>query len=152
MFNLWVGKIPWKLKLDLLHCRQILYHLCYQGSHRDALLNIQEFDKRINLKIQRNRSPKFNIPSKTYLILLGIHENSDLIWIYIGLVWNLGQKQSTSEMSTSSLPGQAESQMPCFLELQDQDNHSTVITHLEPDILGCEAKWALDHYKQSQWR
>ena len=33
--------------------------------------------------------------------------------------------------------------MPCFLELQDQDNHSTVITHLEPVILECEVKWAL---------
>ena len=26
---------------------------------------------------------------------------------------------------------------------QDQDNHDGVITHLEPDILGCEVKWAL---------
>ena len=28
-------------------------------------------------------------------------------------------------------------------ELQDPDNHSGVITHLEPDILECEVKWAL---------
>ena len=28
-------------------------------------------------------------------------------------------------------------------DLQDQDNHDGVITHLEPDILECEAKWAL---------
>ena len=27
--------------------------------------------------------------------------------------------------------------------LQDQDNHNGVITHLEPDILECEVKWAL---------
>ena len=25
----------------------------------------------------------------------------------------------------------------------DQDNHDGVITHLEPDILECEVKWAL---------
>ena len=25
----------------------------------------------------------------------------------------------------------------------DQDNHNAVITHLEPDILECEVKWAL---------
>ena len=25
----------------------------------------------------------------------------------------------------------------------DPDNHDDVITHLEPDILECEAKWAL---------
>ena len=27
-------------------------------------------------------------------------------------------------------------------DLQDQDNHDGVITHLEPDILECEVKWA----------
>ena len=27
--------------------------------------------------------------------------------------------------------------------LHDPDNHDGVITHLEPDILGCEIKWAL---------
>ena len=27
--------------------------------------------------------------------------------------------------------------------LHDPDNHNGVITHLEPDILGCEVKWAL---------
>ena len=29
-------------------------------------------------------------------------------------------------------------------ELHDQDNHDSVITHLEPDILECEVKWALE--------
>ena len=28
-------------------------------------------------------------------------------------------------------------------DLQDQDNHNGVITHLEPDILEWEVKWAL---------
>ena len=28
-------------------------------------------------------------------------------------------------------------------ELNDQDNHDGVITHLEPDILECKVKWAL---------
>ena len=27
--------------------------------------------------------------------------------------------------------------------LHDPDNHDGVITHLEPDVLGCEVKWAL---------
>ena len=30
-----------------------------------------------------------------------------------------------------------------YLSLHDPDNHSGVITHLEPDILECEVKWAL---------
>ena len=29
-------------------------------------------------------------------------------------------------------------------DLHDPDNHDDVITHLEPDILECEAKWALE--------
>ena len=29
-------------------------------------------------------------------------------------------------------------------DLHDQDNHDGVITHLEPDILECEAMWALE--------
>ena len=30
--------------------------------------------------------------------------------------------------------------------LHDQDNHDGMITHLEPDILECEVKWALKHH------
>ena len=28
-------------------------------------------------------------------------------------------------------------------DLQESDNHDDVITHLEPDIVECEVKWAL---------
>ena len=31
----------------------------------------------------------------------------------------------------------------CRKDLSDPDNHSGVITHLEPDILECKIKWAL---------
>ena len=36
-------------------------------------------------------------------------------------------------------------------DLHDTDNHSGVITHLEPDILECKVKWTLGsiYYKQS---
>ena len=37
-------------------------------------------------------------------------------------------------------------------DLHDPDNYDGVITHLEPDVLECEVKWALGrkhHYKQS---
>ena len=36
-------------------------------------------------------------------------------------------------------------------DLHDSDNHKGVITHLEPDILECEVKWALrkHHYEQT---
>ena len=31
----------------------------------------------------------------------------------------------------------------CKKDLHDPDNHNGVITHLEPDILECEVRWAL---------
>ena len=35
-------------------------------------------------------------------------------------------------------------------DLNDPDNHDGVITHLEPDILGCEVKWALESITMSK--
>ena len=32
----------------------------------------------------------------------------------------------------------------CKKDLHDPDNHDGVITHLEPEILECEVKWALE--------
>ena len=39
-------------------------------------------------------------------------------------------------------------------DLQDQDNHDGMITHLEPDILECEVKWALESStaNKASWR
>ena len=34
-------------------------------------------------------------------------------------------------------------QEPDKKDLHEPDNHNGVITHLEPDILECEVKWAL---------
>ena len=34
--------------------------------------------------------------------------------------------------------------------LNDPDNHNDVITHLEPDILECKVKWALE--SMMEWR
>ena len=35
-------------------------------------------------------------------------------------------------------------------DLNDSDNHNGVITHLEPDILECEVKWALGNITTSK--
>ena len=32
----------------------------------------------------------------------------------------------------------------------DPDNHNGVITHLEPDILECEVKWALETFTMNK--
>ena len=36
--------------------------------------------------------------------------------------------------------------------LHDPDNHDGVITDLEPDILACEVKWALESITRTKWR
>ena len=38
----------------------------------------------------------------------------------------------------------------CKKDLHDPDNHNVVITHLEPDILECEVKWALESITTSK--
>ena len=35
-------------------------------------------------------------------------------------------------------------------DLNDPDNHNAVITHLEPDILECEVKWALGSFTMNK--
>ena len=37
-------------------------------------------------------------------------------------------------------------------DLHDPDNHDGVITHLDPDILECEVKWALENIWRRQWQ
>ena len=37
-----------------------------------------------------------------------------------------------------------------YKNLHDPDNHDGVITHLEPDILGCEVKWALENITRNK--
>ena len=35
-------------------------------------------------------------------------------------------------------------------DLHDPDNHDGMITHLEPDILECEGKWALESISKNK--
>ena len=41
-------------------------------------------------------------------------------------------------------------QKNCTKNLHDPDNHDGVITHLEPDILECEVKWALGNISMNK--
>jgi len=40
----------------------------------------------------------------------------------------------------------------CQKDLHDPDNHNGAITHLEPDILECEVKWALESITMNKVR
>ena len=49
----------------------------------------------------------------------------------------------TSQKQKILRRGGKDTQKNCTKKDHDQDNHDGVITHLEPDILECEGKWAL---------
>ena len=56
---------------------------------------------------------------------------------------NKGHKRFGTNRSRKRLRrGGKNTQKNCTKDLHDQDNHDAVITHLEPDILVCEVKWA----------
>ena len=46
--------------------------------------------------------------------------------------------------------GKKYTEEPWKKDLNDPDNHDGVITHLEPDILECEVKWALGSSLQTK--
>ena len=48
-----------------------------------------------------------------------------------------------TEVEDNKKSGQEHTEELYKKDLHDPDNHNSVITHLEPDILECELKWAL---------
>ena len=56
-----------------------------------------------------------------------------------GLLYGVAQSWTRLKRLSSS----KNTQKNCTKDLHDPDSHDGVITHLEPDILECELKWAL---------
>ena len=58
-------------------------------------------------------------------------------------VCGVAQSRTRLKRLSSSSSSSKNTQKNCTKYLQDPDSHDGVITHLEPDILDCELKWAL---------
>ena len=56
----------------------------------------------------------------------------------------LDKGQNLREAEDIKKRWQEHTEEPYKKDLHDPDNHNGVITHLEPDILECEVKWALE--------
>ena len=56
---------------------------------------------------------------------------------------NPGIKPESAALQAHALPSEPPGKNYTKKDLHDPDNHDGVITHIEPDILGCEVKWAL---------
>ena len=61
-------------------------------------------------------------------------------WLFTGDVQDVAFVQATEDIKKR---WQEYTEELYKKDLQDQDNHDGMITHLEPDILECEVKWAL---------
>ena len=59
-----------------------------------------------------------------------------------GMIWDRNGRDLT-EAEDIRKRWQEYTEEPYRKDLHDTDNHDGVITHLEPDILECEVKWAL---------
>ena len=67
----------------------------------------------------------------------------ELIVLLIGSIKDRNDRQLT-EAEDIKKRWQEYTEDPYKKDLHDKDNHDGVITHLEPDILECEVKWALE--------
>ena len=64
-------------------------------------------------------------------------------WVYIGSI-KVRNGMDRTESEAIKKRWQEYTEELYKKDLLDQDNHDGVITYLEPDILECEVKWALE--------
>ena len=91
------------------------------------MINAKKQRKTIEWERLEISSRKLEIPSKHFI------QNGH----------NKGQKRYGSKKQKILRRGGKNTQNYTKKDLHDPDNHDGVITHLEPDILECEVKWAL---------
>ena len=63
--------------------------------------------------------------------------------VRMGMIKDRNSKDLTEEAKENKKRWQENTEELYKKGLNDQDNHSGAVTHLEPDILECEVKWAL---------
>ena len=81
------------------------------------------------------------VENVTWQVLSGKRENT--FHAETGMIWDRNGRDLT-EAEDIRKRWQEYTEEPYRKDLHDTDNHDGVITHLEPDILECEVKWALE--------
>ena len=106
-------------------------------------------DKKVFLSDQCKEIEKNNRMGKTRDLFKKIRDTKGTFHAKMGLIKDQNGMDLTEEEDIKKR-WQEYTEELYKKDLHDPDNHDGVITHLEPDILECEVKWALTHhYKQS---
>ena len=90
--------------------------------------------------MQRNRGKQLN--GKTRDLFKKIRDTKGTLHAKMGSIKNRNSMDLT-EAEDIKKRWQEYTEELYKIDLHDPDNHDGVITHLEPDILECEVKWAL---------
>ena len=99
-------------------------------------------DKKVFLSDQCKEIEEKNRLGKTRDLFKKISDNKGILHTKIGTV-NYRNNMDLTEAEDIKKRWQEYTEELYKKDLYDPDNHNGVITHLEPDIVECEVKWAL---------
>ena len=111
---------------------------------------IERGDKKAFLSNQRKEIEENNRMGKTRNLFRKIRDSKGTFYANMGSIKDRNGRNLT-EAEDIKKRWQEYTDELHKKDLHDPDNHDDVITHLEPDILECEVKWALESttYEQS---
>ena len=95
-------------------------------------------DRKVFLSDQYKEIEENNRMSKPRYLFWKIRDTKGTFHAKMGLIKNRNGMNLTEAEDIKRWQEYTE----LYKDLHDQDNHDGVITHLEPDILECEVKWA----------
>ena len=102
---------------------------------------IARIDKKAFLSEQCKEIKENNRIGKTRNLFKKIGDTKGTFHVVMGTIMNRNRKDLTE---ASEIKKRWQGYKELYKKgLHDPDNHDDVITHLEPDILECEVKWAL---------
>ena len=99
-------------------------------------------DKNVCLSDQCKETEENNRMGKTRDLFKKIRDTKRTLHAKMGTIKDRNSMHLT-EAEDIKKTWQEYTEELCKKDLHDPDNHNGVITHLEPDILECEVKWAL---------
>ena len=100
-------------------------------------------DKKVFLSDQCKEIEENNRMRKTRDLFKKIRDNKGMFHAKMGLI-NDRNDMDITEAEDIKKRWQEYTEELYKKDLHNPDNHDGVITHLEPDILECEGKWALE--------